>query len=156
MFRLSDRIPEGTVLGGRGPFGVYAPPNPLNDWFRQAYMERFATPPTYPSYKMAQALLGLKAAADKAAQAKGARPTKEEIAAAFKGLEFEAPSGTVRMALGKGHQAVQEMVYGQFTRKNGQPEVYNVKRYPAGCVNPPDGIKSEDWIKHHLTKTPCE
>jgi branched-chain amino acid transport system substrate-binding protein len=156
MFRLSDQIPEGTVLGGRGPFGIYAPPSPLNDWFRQAYMDRFGTPPTYPSYKMAQAVLGLKAAADKAAADKGSKPSKEEIAAAFKGLEFEAPSGVVRMALGKGHQAVQEMVYGQYTRKNGKPEVYNIKRYPAECVNPPDGMKSEDWIKNHLLQTPCK
>jgi branched-chain amino acid transport system substrate-binding protein len=51
---------------------------------------------------------------------------------------------------------VQEMVYGQYTRKNGKPEVYNIKRYPAECVNPPDGMKSEDWIKNHLLQTPCK
>lgn len=156
MFRLSDQIAEGTILGGRGPFGVYAPSSPLNDWFRKNYTDRFGAPPTYPSYKMAQALLGLKAAADKAAAAKKGKPSKEEIAAALEGLEFQAPSGVVRMALGKGHQAVQEMVYGQFTKKNGKPEIYNVKRYPAECVNPPDGVKSEEWIKSSLKQTPCK
>ncbi len=155
MFRLSDQIPEGTIIGGRGPFGVFAPASPLNDWFRKSYMDRFGTPPTYPSYKMAQAILGLKAAVDKAAAAKNGKPNKEEIAAALKGLEFQAPSGVVRMSLGKGHQAVQEMVYGQFTKKNGKPEIYNVRRYPAECVNPPDGVKSEDWIKNSLKQTSC-
>jgi branched-chain amino acid transport system substrate-binding protein len=155
MFRLADQIAEGTVLGGRGPFGVFAPENPLNDWFRSNYLDRFGTPPTYPSYKMAQALLGLKTAVDKAGAAKKGKPAKNDIIAAFENLEFQAPSGTVRMALGKGHQAVQEMVYGQYTHKNGKPAVYNVKRYPAGCVNPPDGVTSAEWIKTSLAKTPC-
>lgn len=156
MFRLSDQIAEGTVLGGRGPFGVYAPDNALNQWFRKNYIDRFGTPPTYPSYKMAQALLGLKTAADKAASAKKGKPTKDEIVAAFEGIEFTAPSGTVRMALGKGHQAVQEMVYGQYSYKSGKPEVYNVKRYPAECVNPPDGMTSSEWIKTSLKQTECK
>lgn len=156
MYRLSDQIAEGAVIGGRGPFGIYAPDNALNQWFRKHYIDRFGTPPTYPSYKMAQALLGLKAAADKAALGKQGRPSKDEIVAAFKGLEFEAPSGTVRMALGNGHQAVQEMVYGQYTFKNGKPEVYNVKRYPADCVNPPDGTTSSEWIKTSLKQTECQ
>jgi branched-chain amino acid transport system substrate-binding protein len=156
MFRLADQIAEGTIIGGRGPFGVYAPKSALNDWFRENYIARFGTPPTYPSYKMAQALFGLKAATDKAAAAKGGKPAKDDIVAALENLEFQAPSGTVRMALGKGHQAVQEMVYGQFTKKNGKPEVYNVKRYPAECVNPPDGVTSTEWIKASLKSTPCK
>lgn len=155
MFRLSDQIAEGTIIGGRGPFGVYAPKNDLNDWFRTNYISRFGTPPTYPSYKMAQALLGLKTATDKAGASKEGKPSKDSIIAALENLEFQAPSGTVRMALGKGHQAVQEMVYGQYTYKNGKPEVYNVKRYPAECVNPPEGTTSIDWIKTSLAKTPC-
>lgn len=156
MFRLSDQIANDTVLGGRGPFGVYAPDNALNQWFRKNYIDRFGTPPTYPSYKMAQALLGLKAAADKAAAGAKGKPGKDQIVAAFEGLEFEAPSGVVRMSLGKGHQAVQEMVYGQYTYKNGKPEVYNVKRYPADCVNPPEGMTSSEWIKTSLKQTECK
>jgi branched-chain amino acid transport system substrate-binding protein len=156
MFRLSDQIAEGAIIGGRGPFGVYAPDNALNQWFRKNYIDRFGTPPTYPSYKMAQAILGLKAAADKAAAAKNGKPNKDEIAAALTGLEFEAPSGTVRMSLGKGHQAVQDMIYGQYTYKKGKPEVYNVKRYPAECVNPPDGVTSSEWIKSSLKQTVCK
>ena len=42
------------------------------------------------------------------------------------------------------------MVYGQYTYKSGKPEVYNVKRYPASCVNPPDGVTSAEWIKTSL------
>lgn len=30
--------------------------------------------------------------------------------------------------------------------------VANVKRYPAEMVNPPDGVKSADWIKNGFKK----
>jgi branched-chain amino acid transport system substrate-binding protein len=155
MFRLADQMPEGAVIGGRGPYGVFAPDNGLNRWFRDAYIKRFNTPPTYPSYKMAQAILGLKAAAEKAAAKKGGKPADTDIIAAFEGLEFEAPSGKVRMALGSGHQAIQEMVYGRYKREGGKPTVVNVKRYPAECVNPPDGMTAEQWIEKGFPGAKC-
>jgi len=156
MFRLADQIAEGSIVGARGPFGVYAPKSPLNDWFREQFSARFGTPPTYPAYKMAQALMGLKSAADKAAAAKGGKPAQDDIIAALEGLEFEGPGGTVKMALGNGHQAVQDMYYGQFTNKGGKPGMTNVKRYPADCVNPPDGVTSTEWIKNGLKQTSCK
>ncbi len=156
MFRLADQIAEGSIVGARGPFGVYAPKSPLNDWFRKNFTARFGTPPTYPAYKMAQALMGLKSAADKAAAAKGGKPGQDDIIAALEGLEFEGPGGMVKMALGNGHQAVQDMYYGQFTNKGGKPGMTNVKRYPADCVNPPDGVSSTDWIKNDLKQTSCK
>lgn len=154
MYRLADQIPEGTILGGRGPFGIYAPDNALNRWFRENFIKKFGTPPTYPAYKMAQALLGLKAATEKAAAA--GNVDQANIIKSFENLEFKAPSGTVRMALGNGHQAVQEMVYGQFTKVNGKPAVKNVKRYAAECVNPPEGMTSTDWIKKGFTGAKCD
>ncbi|MFZ5558902.1 MAG: ABC transporter substrate-binding protein [Pseudomonadota bacterium] len=156
MFRIPEQIPEGTVIGGRGPYGVFAPDNTLNRWFRTEYFNRFNTWPTYPSYKMAQAILGLKAATEKAAAAKGgAKPSDEEIIAAFEYLDFEAPSGTVKMAIGKGHQAIQEMIYGRFRLQGGKPVIVDVKRYPAECVNPPDGVASEQWIAQGFPGAKC-
>jgi branched-chain amino acid transport system substrate-binding protein len=58
MFR-PVQFPGGTVIGARGPHGVLAPDSELNTWFRNLYMERFGTWPTYPSYKMAMAVLAL-------------------------------------------------------------------------------------------------
>jgi branched-chain amino acid transport system substrate-binding protein len=156
MFRLTEQMPEGAVIGGRGPYGVFAPDNALNKWFREAYIKRFNTPPTYPSYKMAQAILGLKAAADKAAaKAGGKRPSDEDIIAAFEGLEFDAPSGKVKMNLGKGHQATQEMVYGRYKQEGGKPTIVNVKRYPAECVNPPANMTSDQWIEQGFPGAKC-
>jgi len=154
MFRIPEQIPDGTVIGGRGPYGVFAPDNALNTWFRAQYFNRFNTWPTYPSYKMAQAILGLKAAAEKAA-AKNPKPAEADIIAALEYLEFDAPSGKVKMAIGKGHQATQEMVYGRFKLVGGKPTIVNIVRYPAECVNPPDGVASEQWIAQGFPGAKC-
>lgn len=157
MFRLADQLPNGAVIGGRGPYGVFAPENALNKWFRDAYTKRFNTPPTYPSYKMAQAILGLKAAADKAQAQKKGTPTQEEIITAFERLEYDAPSGKVVMALGKGHQAIQEMVYARYKRAGGGKfALENIVRYPPECVNPPDGVTTEQWIEKGFPGAKCK
>jgi branched-chain amino acid transport system substrate-binding protein len=147
MWKLAAQIPDGTVLGARGPYGPYAPSNDLNRWFDKEFRDRYQVPPTYPSYQMAQAILGVKAAWEKAQAANGgARPSNEQVAAALENLTFEGPGGTVKMANGKGHQAVMETVYGMSKVVGGKMTVTNVKRYPADKVNPPDGVKSADWI----------
>jgi branched-chain amino acid transport system substrate-binding protein len=40
-----------------------------------------------------------------------------------------------------------ETAYGQTRMAGGKLTVVNVKRYPAEQVNPPEGVKSADWIK---------
>jgi branched-chain amino acid transport system substrate-binding protein len=148
LVRLGTQVPEGTVIGARGPFNVFAPDTELNRWFRKAYDERYGIAPSYPAYKMAQALLGLKAAFDKAQAANGGkRPNQDQVIAAFENLTFEGPGGPVAMSLGKGHQAVQGTAYGTVKHEGGKVTVVNVKRYPASRITPPDGMKSEDWIK---------
>ena len=56
------------------------------------------------------------------------------------------------MALGKGHQAIMETAYGQTKVVKGQMTVTRVKRYPAEQVNPPEGVKSADWIASGFRK----
>lgn len=145
--KLGGQIPDGTMIGARGPHGAYAPENELNKFYRTVYQDRFVLSPNYPAYHMSQAILGLKAAYEKAQGAGAAAPTQDQVIAAFEGLTFETPSGTIKMALGKGHQAVEETVYGQVKSVKGKLTFVNVKRYPAEKVNPPEGVKSADWIK---------
>jgi branched-chain amino acid transport system substrate-binding protein len=147
--KLAGQIPDGTIIGARGPHGAYAPDVELNRWFRTLYQDRFVLSPNYPAYHMSQALLGLKAAYEKA-QGAGAAPTTEAIGAAFEGLTFETPSGTIKMALGKGHQAVEGTVYGRAKTVNGKLTFVDVKTYAPEKVNPPEGVKSADWIKTSL------
>jgi branched-chain amino acid transport system substrate-binding protein len=153
MHKLGPQIPDGTVLGARGPFGPYAPDNAYNKWFLSGYVGKYKEQPNYASYQMAQAFLGVKLAWEKAQDANGGkRPSNEQVAAALKGSTFEGPGGTVRMAIGKGHQAIMETVYGQTKLDKGKLTVVNVKRYPAEQVNPPEGVKSSDWIKSGFKK----
>jgi len=148
LVRLGTQVPEGTIIGARGPFDMFAPDTELNRWFRKTYEDRYAVAPSYPAYKMAQAFLGVKAAYEKAQAANGGkRPSQDQIIAAFENLSFEAPGGRVDMTLGKGHQAVQGTAYGTTKNVGGKVTLVNVKRYPASRINPPDGIKSEEWIK---------
>jgi len=58
----------------------------------------------------------------------------------------------VRMAIGKGHQAIMETAYGMTKRVGGKITIVNIQRYPAELVNPPDGVKSADWIKNSFRK----
>lgn len=148
LVRLGTQVPEGTVIGARGPFDMFAPDTELNRWFRKAYEDRYSVAPSYPAYKMAQAILGVKAAYEKAqAGNSGKRPSQEQIIAAFENLSYEAPGGKVDMALGKGHQAVQGTAYGVTKNVGGKVTVVNIKRFAASRVTPPDGVKSDEWIK---------
>lgn len=152
MYKLAGQIPDGTIIGARGSHGVFAPDNALNKWLRSVYQDRYTVPPVYPAYHMSQAILGLKSAYEKA-QAGGAQaPSADQIAAAFEHLSFETPSGTIQMALSNGHQAVEPTAYGRAKLAAGKLTFTNVKHYPADRVNPPDGVKSADWIKTSLKK----
>ncbi len=153
MHKLGAQIPDGTVLGARGPFGPYAPNNRYNTWFSKGNQAKFDSMPNYASYQMTQAILGVKLAWEKAQEANGGKkPTNEQVAAALEYMTFEGPGGTVKLANGKGHQAVMETVYGQTKYANGKLSLVNVKRYPADKVNPPADMKSADWIKGGFKK----
>lgn len=158
MHRLGPQMPDGTILGGRGPHGNFAPASPLNDWFRKQYFDRYGTWPTYPSYKMAMAILGVKAAFEKAAaKTGGSMPSQEDVIAAFEHQEYETPSGTVWMRLANGHQAIQDTAYGlyKYDRAEARATFERVKYYPAECVNPPEGVKSLEWIEGGFKGAKC-
>lgn len=149
---MPDEIPEGTILSSRGPFSIFAPENELGEWFESSYRERFGNMPTFPAWKMAQAIMGVKAAYEKA----GEGADGEAAAAAMENLEFEAPSGTVRMANGKGHQAIQGVGYGTYVLEDGEPSVENVKFYAAECVSPPADTTAQAWIEAGFPGAQCD
>jgi branched-chain amino acid transport system substrate-binding protein len=51
------------------------------------------------------------------------------------------------MAIGHGHQGIQGTAYGMTKMVNGKMTIVNVTRYSAEEVNPPEGVRSEDWIR---------
>jgi branched-chain amino acid transport system substrate-binding protein len=147
---LGEKMPNGVILGARGAYGLMSPKSPLNDWWWDAYSKAYNVYPVQAPYRMAQALFGLKLAVEKAMAANGGKkPTHEQLAAALRGLEWDSPAGRIRMALGNGHQAVQDTAIGRTRYDPAKKMVMleDVVRFPADCVNPPPNMKSEEWIK---------
>ena len=158
MFRLGSKLPDGIIIGARGPYGVLARKTPLNKWFRETYFNKFSTVPVYPSYMTAQAMLAVKISYDKASKAKGGgMPTTEQVIEAMEYLKFEAFGTTIDLSEGNGHQAVTEHAYGlsKFDRDAGTQTITEVMWFDAKCVNPPKGVKSAEWIKGGMKGAEC-
>ena len=157
--RLGRDVPKGVVIAARGPHGALAPKSALNDWFVKIYRDRYNVRPVYPSYHMSQAILGVKTAFEKAIAANHMMwPSQDQVITAFEHLEFQTPSGPIKMALGKGHQGVEPVVFGitgDFDQATGEVKLTNVIEFPVECVNPPEGMKSEDWIKQGFPGAKC-
>lgn len=156
--RIGKQLPDGVVIGARGPHGDFARDSALNDWFKAAYAERYDTIPNYAAYKFVQTVLGVKAAYEKAAETAGGFPDQEQVVAAFEYLEWEGPSGKVSMALGNGHQAIQDNAIGisKYDPELGRMTVTDIKYYAAECVNPPADMKGIDWIRAGFPGAKCE
>lgn len=155
---LGEKMPNGAILGARGAYGLMSPKSALNDWWWDLYSKAYNTYPVQAPYRMVQAMLGLKLAAEKAIAANGGRkPTPEQLAAALKGSSWESPAGTIRMALGDGHQAIQETAIGRTRWDAGRKMVVleDIQRFAAECVNPPANMKSEDWLKAGMPGAKC-
>jgi branched-chain amino acid transport system substrate-binding protein len=157
IWRLRDKMPDGAIIGGRGANGPLTRDTEINRWFQKIYTDRYNIPPTYPSYQMAQSLLGLKLAYEKAMKGT-AKPSTDDVSAAFKGIEFTGPAGHVKMALGDGHQGITETAYGiyKFNKETKEPEIVDIVRYPAECVNPPPGVDADKWIANGMKDAKCE
>ena len=154
-YRLGKKLPDGIVLGARGPYGILVKDRKteLNQWFVNTYKDIFGMYPSGPAYQYGQAILAAKIAYDKA----GSDATSEQLADALRGISFESFSTTVDMALGNGHQAVTENGYGitKYDAENGENIVTDVKFYPASCVMPPEGVNSVEWISGGMKGAKC-
>jgi len=156
---LGNKMPDGVIVGARGSNGQFAEPSPINDWYVKALAKAYpGVIPVQPHYRAVQGLLGLKTAVEKAMAANGGKkPTSEEMAAAMVGIEWDAPSGHIKLALGDGHQAIQSNAAG---RTKWDPDAKMVKlvdivHFAADCVNPPAGVKSVDWIAQGFPGAKC-
>lgn len=156
---LGNKMPDGVVLGARGAYGMLAPKSALNDWWWNLYQSQFKVYPVQAPYRMAQALMGLKLAVEKAMAANGGKkPSTEQIAAALRGSEWDAPGGRVKMALSGGQQAIQPTAIGRTKWDAAKKLVVleDIQRFAAECVNPPANMKSEDWIKAGFPGAKCD
>jgi branched-chain amino acid transport system substrate-binding protein len=155
---LGEKMPDGTILGARGAYGLMAPPSPLNSWFWDLYSKANNVYPVQAPYRMAQALMGLKLAVEKAMAANGGKkPSTEVLAASLRGSEWMSPGGKIRMALSNGQQAIQNAAIGRTQWDAGKKMVVlkDIQRFDAECVNPPLNVKSEDWLKSGFAGAKC-
>lgn len=163
VYRLGKQFPMGSLVGARGPYGIYATPqlnnSPLNAWFQKEYRARFKEQPSQAAYQYAQGVLAAKYAYDKAAAANGGKfPNTDQVATAMRGATFTSLAGTVKMAISKGHQAITEDMWGvlAWDDKLNEPIVKDVITYPAECVNPPaSAADSTEWIKAGMKDAKC-
>jgi branched-chain amino acid transport system substrate-binding protein len=156
---LLDKVPDGTVLGARGAYGILSAKSPLNDWFQSVYSGAHGVPPVQASYRVTQALLGVKLAIEKAMAANGGKkPTPEQMADALRGSKWASPGGEINMALAGGQQAIQGTAIGRtkYDAANKRVVATDIQTFRAECVMPPNGVKSLDWIKAGMQGARCE
>jgi len=156
---LGDKMPDGVIIGARGAYGLMSQRSPINDWLFKGYQAANGVYPVQAAYRMTQALLGLKAAVEKAMAGNGGKkPSTDEMVAAMTGLEWQSPGGLVQMKLADGHQAIQPIAFGR-TKYNPdlkRVDVVDIQYFPAECVNPPAGVKALDWIKGGMAGAKCD
>src|SRR5690242_7082996 len=155
---LGDRMPDGVIIGARGAYGLMSQASPLNDWLFKGYEAANGTYPVQASYRMVQAILGLKAAVEKAmAKNGGKKPSTDELVAAMTGLEWPSPGGLIQMKLADGHQAIQPIAFGRtkYNPDSKRVDLVDIQYFAAECVNPPPGVKSLDWIKGGMQGAKC-
>jgi branched-chain amino acid transport system substrate-binding protein len=157
LLTLNKDVPQGVGLTGRGQY-LYIPDpdkNELNKKFLADYEAKYGEIPVYQGYRTVQSIYGYKNAVEKAMKAKnGAWPTTEEIVAAFKDLDFETPSGTIKITSTQdaNQQAVFGITSGRPDPKFGFPLLDKIQTWPAAAINPPPGKKTIEWIDTEFKK----
>src|SRR2546421_2146571 len=155
---LGDKMPDGTIIGARGAYGLMSQKSPVNDWFFKGYQNVNGVYPVQAAYRIAQSILGLKTAVEKAmAKNGGKKPSTDELIAAMTGLEWQSPGGLIQMKLADGHQAIQPIAISRtkFNPDSKRVELVDIQNFPAECVNPPPGVKAIDWIKGGMAGAKC-
>ena len=110
---------------------------------------------------MAQSLLGLKTAWEKAQAKKGgARPTTDEVIAAFEGIEFPtAEHDRVRWRSATATRASRDTAYRHLsasTRRRASPRSSTSCAIRAECVNPPADVNSVAWLEGGMKGAKCD
>ena len=157
---LGDKFPDGVIVGARGAYGQMSRKSPLNDWLWAEYAKAYPNSyPVQPQYRMVQGLLGVKAAVEKAMASNGGKkPNTDELVKAMTGLSWDSPGGKVTMTLGAGHQATHEIAFGisKYDPAKKMVMLTDIERFSAECVNPPEGLLAEAWIKSGLRGAKCD
>ncbi|MBF8789663.1 ABC transporter substrate-binding protein [Pseudomonas asiatica] len=149
--RLGSAVPDGVLVGARGDH-YFLNPQYTNDarhgQFVNDFKARTGTYPIYSAYHMVQALDATVAAYSRAISANGDKwPDEEQLADAFRGLEFRGLTSGVRIRPEDG-QGLEPQLFG-VTAASNQFKFKVLKDIvlinPDGVTTPP-GMKTQDWL----------
>ncbi|NLD67660.1 MAG: ABC transporter substrate-binding protein [Limnobacter sp.] len=149
--RLGDAMPEGMIVGGRGDHYFLHPEtrdDPKHKEFVAKFREKTGAYPIYPTYHMAQALVGLKAGFEAAIEANGGKwPAPEQVADAMRQLKFQAFGRPITMR--EDGQGLEAQLLGLTKRVPDYPFAVMDKMMlvPAELVTTPVGQHSPEWVK---------
>ena len=150
--RLGNTLPDGVLIGARGDHYFLSPQfinDPQNKAFVEKFHQRTGSYPIYSVYHMVQALEGMKAAYAKAIKANGGQwPNEEQLAEAFRGLDFRGLTSNIHIRAEDG-QGMESQLFGVTT---SSPDykfkvLKDVMIVPADKVTTPPGQKSPEWVK---------
>ncbi len=150
--RLGNTLPEGVLIGARGDHYFLNPQyvnDPRHKAFVAKYHERTGSYPIYSVYHMVQALDAMTVAYRKAIEANAGKwPNEEQLASAFKGLEFRGLTSPLHIRPEDG-QGLETQLFGVTT---SSPDykfkvLKDIMLVPADKVTTPAGEKSSEWVK---------
>lgn len=143
-------LPEGVIVGVLGDGWWMSPTasaNPQMQEFAEAYNEKYGEYPVFPTIKMANTFLIMKAAYEKAIEAKGGEwPTRTEVAEALKGLQTRTLTGEVTIR--EDNDGIVDQIVGTTVTSEAYdfPVIGNMVRYPGDVLLPPVGEDPFAWI----------
>ncbi|MBP6899177.1 MAG: ABC transporter substrate-binding protein [Burkholderiaceae bacterium] len=149
--RLGKTLPEGVIVGARGDH-YWLHPETHNDPAHKDFINKFKAKtgayPIYPTYHMAQALVGLKTGVEAALKANGGKwPAPEQIADAMRKMKFKAYGREITMREdGQGLEA-QLLGITKHTPKYPFAVMDKMVLVPAELVTTPVGQQSPTWVK---------
>jgi branched-chain amino acid transport system substrate-binding protein len=149
--RLGDAVPEGIIAGARGDH-YWAHPETKDDPKHKDFVARFKAKtgayPIYPTYHMAQALVGLKTGYESAMKGNGGKwPTTEQVAEAMRKMKFKAFGREITMR--EDGQGLEAQLLGVTKRNPKYPfaVIDKMVLVPAELVTTPVGEQSPTWVK---------
>lgn len=143
-------LPEGVIVGVLGDGWWMSPDAKANletARFADAYHKRFGEYPVFPSIKMANSLIYVKAAYEAAMKKNGGKwPSRVELADAMKGSSVRTLTGTMQTR--KDNDGLVDQIVGVTVKSADQkfPVIGNMVRYKGDSLMPPEGQDPIAWI----------
>ncbi len=143
-------LPEGVIVGVLGDGWWMSPDaeaNPETKKFAEAYKARFGEYPVFPSIKMANAILYVKAAYESAMKKNGGKwPSRAELADAMKGSAVTTLTG--KMHTRPDGDGIVDQIVGVTVKspKQSFPVIGDMVRYNGDVLMPKEGQDPIAWI----------